>query len=91
MKEGHNVTSVEQSIDNSLNNCSARIGLDDGEIIVLKMPSFNFKGNEFSLRPVTRKELYKIIDKIPTHKSAGPGFIQPWSLKECKLSIGTHF
>ena len=54
------------------------------------MPSFNFKGNEFNFRPVTRRELYKVIDKLPTHKSAGIGYIPSWTLKDCKLSIGSH-
>ena len=73
-----------------MNNCLARLGLYKGEIIAPKLPSFNFKGNEFNFRPVTRRELYKVIDKVPTQKSAGPGYIPSWALKDCKLSIGTH-
>ena len=55
-----------------------------------KLPSFNFKGNEFNFKPVSRRELYKVIGKLPTQKSAGPGYITSWVLKDCKLSIGTH-
>ena len=73
-----------------MNNCFARLGLYKGEIIAPKLRSFNFKGNEFNFRPVTRKELYKVIDKLPTQKSAGPGYIPSWALKDCKLSTGTH-
>ena len=73
-----------------MNSCFARLGLCKGEIIAPKLPSFNFKGNEFNFRQVTRRELYKIINKLPTQKSAGPGYIPSWALKDCKLSIGTH-
>ena len=90
LKEGHNVISDEKSIANCLNNCFARLGLYKGKIIPPKLPSFNFKGNEFNFRPVTRRELYKVIDKLPTQKSAGPGYTPSWALKDCKLSIGTH-
>ena len=43
-----------------------------------------------NFRPVTRRELYKVIDKPPTQKLAGPQYIPSWALKDCKLSIGTH-
>ena len=72
-----------------MNNCFARLELYKGEIIA-KLLSFNFKGNEFNFRPVTRRELYKVIDKLPTQKSAGPRCIASWAFKDCKLSIGTH-
>ena len=49
-----------------------------------------FDGPEFSFRPVTRKELYNVIDNLPKHKSPGPGYIPAWALKDSKLSIGTH-
>ena len=62
LKEGHNVISDEKSIANCLNNCFVRLRLYKGEIIAPKLPSFNFNGNEFNFRPVTRRELYKIID-----------------------------
>ena len=81
LKEGHNVISDEKSIANCLNNCFARLGLDKGEIIASKLRSFTFKGNKFNFRPVTKRELYKFIDKIPTQKSAGPGSIPFWDLK----------
>ena len=66
LKEGHNLMSDEKSIANCLNNCFTRLGLYKGEIIAPKLPSFNFKGNEFKISPVTRRELYKVIDKLPT-------------------------
>ena len=34
--------------------------------------------------------LYKVIEKLPKQKSAGPRYIPSWALKDCKLSIGTH-
>ena len=52
------------------------------------MPSFIVKGNELNLKSVTTREQYKIIDKIPSQKSAGPGYIPTWALNNCKLSIG---
>ena len=58
LKEGHNLISAEKSIANFLKKCFARLGLYKGEIIAPnKLPSFNFKGNEFNFRPVTRREL----------------------------------
>ena len=36
----------------------------------------------------TTREIYKVIDKIPSQKSAGPGYIPTWALKKCKMSIG---
>ena len=61
-----------------------------GETIAPKLPSFKFKGNEFNFTLVTRRELYKVIDKLPTQKSAGTGYIPSWAKKDCKLSFGTH-
>ena len=75
LKEGHNAISDEKSIANCLNDCFARIGIHKGEIIAPKMPSFNIKGKGFIFRPVTRRELYKVNDKLPTQNSAGPGYI----------------
>ena len=56
------------------------------------MPSFHFKwiGNELNFRPVTRRELYKVIDKLPTQKSAWAVYIPSWALTDCKVSIVTH-
>ena len=34
--------------------------------------------------------MYDVIDKLPNHKSAGPGYIPAWCIKCCKMSIGTH-
>ena len=90
LKERHNVISDEKNIANCLNNCSARLGLYKAKINSPKLPFFNFKGNEFDFRPVTRRELYNVIDKLPTQKSAGPEYIPSWALKDCKLSIGNH-
>ena len=56
LKEGHNVISVEKSIANCLNNRFARLGLYKGKIIAPKLPSFNFKGNEFNFRPGNQKK-----------------------------------
>ena len=81
LKEGHNVISDEKSITNCLKNSFARPGLYKGEIIAPMLPSFIFKGNELNIRPVSRRELYKVIDKLPTQKSAGPGYIPYWALK----------
>ena len=73
-----------------MNKCFARLGLYKGPIIAPKLPSFNFKGKEFNFRSVTRKELHKFLDKLPTQKLSGSGYIRSWALKDCKLSIGTH-
>ena len=90
LKKGHNVISDEKSIANCLNKCFARHGLYKGKIIAPKLPSFNFKGNEFNFRLVTRRELYKVFDKLPKQKPAGPGYIPSWAWKNCKLSIATQ-
>ena len=63
LKDFHNVISNEKSIANCLNNCFARIRLYNDEVIAPKMRSSIFKGNEFNLRPVTRRELYKVYDQ----------------------------
>ena len=86
LKEGHNVISNEKSIANCLNSCFARLGFYKGEIISPKLPSFNFKGNEFNYKP---ENYTKLLTNTNT-KSAGPGYIPSWLLKDCKLSIGTH-
>ena len=80
----------KQKEGNCLNNCYARLELYKGEIIAPNLPSFTFKGNEFNFKPVTRRELYKVIVKLLTQKSAGPGYIPSWALKDCKLSIKIH-
>ena len=43
-----------------------------------------------NFRPVTRRELNKVIDKLPTQKLDEPEYIPSWALKDCKLSIATH-
>ena len=73
-----------------MNNCFSRRGLYKGDIIALKLPIFSFKGKEINFKPVTGRELYKVIDKVPPLKSARPEYIPSWALKDCKLSIVTH-
>ena len=80
----------DREIANVLNNCFARLGLYKGKDVAPNCSSLTFDGPEFSFRPVTRKELYNVIDNIPKHKSPGPGYIPAWALKDSKLSIGTH-
>ena len=41
-----------------------------------------------NLKSVTTRELYKVIDKIPSQKIDGPETIPTWALENCKLSIG---
>ena len=84
------IVETKKDIANTLNNCFAKLGLYKGENEDLALPNFTYQKTEFSFRPITRKELYDVIDKLPNHKSAGPGYIPAWCIKSCKMSIGTH-
>ena len=68
----------------------ARLGLYKVKDVSLNHFSLTFEGPEFSFRPVTRKELYNVIDNLPKRQSPGPGYIPAWALKDSKLSTGTH-
>ena len=90
LREGSNFVEDDRKIANVLNNCFARPGLYKVKDVSPNHSSLTFEGPEFSFRPVTRKELYNVIDNLPKHKSPGPGYIPAWALKDSKLSIGTH-
>ena len=90
LREDSHFVEDGREIANVLNNCFARLGLYKGKDIAPNFSSLTFDGPEFSFRPVTRKELYNVIDNLPKHKSPGPGYIPAWALKDSKLSIGTH-
>ena len=45
---------------------------------------------EFTIRFVTRKELYSVIDSLDDNKASGPGEISIRLIKSCKLAIGIH-
>ena len=80
----------DREIANILNNCFARLGLYKGKDVALNYSSLTIDGPELSFRPVTRKELYNVINNLPKHKSPGPGYISAWALKDSKLFIGTN-
>ena len=90
LREDSHFVEDDREIANVLNNCFARLGLYKGKDVAPNCSSLTFGGPEFSFRPVTRKELYNVIDNLPKHKSPGPGYIPAWALKDSKLSIGTH-
>ena len=90
LREDSHFVEDDREIANVLNNCFARLGLYKGKDVAPNCSSLTFDGPEFSFRPVTRKELYNVIDNLPKHKSPGPGYIPAWALKDSKLSIGTH-
>ena len=90
LREDSHFVENDREIANVLNNCFARLGLYKGKDVAPNCSSLTSDGPEFSFRPVTRKELYNVIDNLPKHKSPGPGYIPAWALKDSKLSIGTH-
>ena len=90
LREDSHFVEDEREIANVLNNCFARLGLYKGKDVAPNCSSLTFDGPEFSIRPVTRKELHNVIDNLPKHKSPGLGYIPAWALKDSKLSIGTH-
>ena len=93
LREGSHFVEDDRKIANILNNCFARLGLYKGKDISPNHSSLTFEGPEFSFRPVTRKELYNVIDNLLKHKSPGPGYLPASALKDSKLSFGTllHF
>ena len=90
LREDSHFVEDDREIANVLNNYFARLGLYKGKDVAPNCSSLTFDGPEFSFRPVTRKELYNVIDNLPKHKSPGLGYIPAWALKDSKLSIGTH-
>ena len=90
LREDSHFVEDDREVANVLNNSFARLGLYKGKDVAPNCSSLTFDGPEFSFRPVTRKELYNVIDNLPKHKSPGPGYIPAWALKDSKLSIGTH-
>ena len=90
LTEGSHFVEDDIKIANILNNCFARLGLYKRKDVCPKHSSLTFEALEFCIRPVTRKELYNVIDNLPKQKSPGAGFIPAWALKDSKLSIGTH-
>ena len=67
LREGSHFFEDDRKIANFLNNCFARLGLYKGKDVSLNHFSLTFEGPEFSFRPVTRKELYNVIDNLPKH------------------------
>ena len=65
------------------------LGLYKGKNVSPNHSSLRYEGPEFSFRPVTRKELFTVIDILPKHKLPGPHYIPAGALKDSKLSIGT--
>ena len=90
LREDSHFVEDDRELANVLNNCFARLGLYKGKDVAPNCSSLTFDGPEFSCRPVTRKELFNVIDNLPKHKSPGVGYIPAWALKDSKLSIGTH-
>ena len=88
--EGSHFVEDDRKIANIFNNCSARLGLYKGKEVSPNHSSLTFEEPEFSFRPVTRKEMYNVIDNLSEHNSPGPGYIPAWALKDSKLSISTH-
>ena len=72
-----------------LNRSIANLGVFKGSDIACRYPD---KTNvpEFTIRTVTRKKLYSVIDSLDDNKAAGPGEISIWLNKFCKLAIGVH-
>ena len=89
LRKGSLFVEDDGKIANILNNCFARLGLYKGKDVSPNHSSLTFEGLEFSFRPVTRKELYNVIDNLPKHKSLGPGYIPAWALKivNCLLEL----
>ena len=69
LREDSHFVEDDREIANVLNNCFARLGLYKGKDVAPNCSSLTFDGPEFSFRPVTRKELYNVIDNLPKHKS----------------------
>ena len=80
----------KKEIANTINTCFSKLGLYEGKTEKVELPDYGFDKTEFSFRHITRKELFTVIDQLPQNKAAGPGLLVTWSLKCCKLSIGTH-
>ena len=81
---------MKKNVAKYFNNCFAHLELYNAKVIAPKTLSFKNKGNENLLGPVTKSELWKIIDKLPTEKSVPPEYRAFWALKDCKLSIRTQ-
>ena len=68
----------------------SKSGLYEGDTEKVELPDYDFDKIEFSVRDITRKELFTIIDHLPQNKAAGPGLLTTWSIKCSKMSIGAH-
>ena len=64
LREDSHFVEDDREIANVLNKCFARLGLYKGKDVAPNCSSLTFDGPEFSIRPVTRKELYNVIDNL---------------------------
>ena len=87
--ESGNVTESQTEIASILNKVFASLGLYKGPVKMCTFPD-NLNIPEFNFRPITRRELYEVIDNLDKNKSSGPRNIPAWAIKEGKMAIGVH-
>ena len=87
--ESGNVTENQTEIASIVNKVFASLGLYKGPVKMCTFPD-NLNIPEFNFRPITRRELYEVIDNLDKNKSSGPRNIPAWAIKEGKMAIGVH-
>ena len=82
-------TKEKKLISNAFNRVFSEMGIYREQVVPLNVEKVEQKFQEFNFRPLTLREIYKVIDDLDNNKAPAPGYINAWA-KFGKYVIGTH-